>query len=291
MERGSDASPLSPTPGPKPGGSWITLALFFGAALAAMVLLNFLTLGFITPFFVLGAAIFAIIGLQYLVWGWWFERIYRAPYLAAQAEEARRRAAGAGSGKSAVAEVRWDLTRVFPYVVTEASLDTRALAPHGLAVPLGHALAIVLVHEQGGSCRAVEAEDLGSMRLSAAELHRQAQDNLVSVAEHPQIAKRLYRADDGLAYWVWSGHWLVASCVHLPQLYAQARERLNAARLLVSLPRRETMVIFPEGDRASRERMRGLIRRQHGDPSPDELPLTWELFALTPAGVTPFFEP
>lgn len=315
MEHGPDASPRLPTPGPKPGGSWVTLALFFGAALGAVVLLNFLTLGFITPFFVLGAAIFAVIGLQYLVWGWWFERIYRAPYLAAQAEEARRRAAAAPAGPGA-GQTRWDPARVLPYVVAEQAVDVRALAAHGLGIPLGHALAIVLVHEQGGACRGLEAEDVAQMKLSAADLHRQALDNLAALAEHPQIAKRLHRAPDGLPYWVWSGHWLVASCLRLPQLYEQACHRLGAVRLLVSLPRRETMIIFPEGDRASRQRMRALIRQEHGaqrmgeivpsavrrselPPSdlssserpPSELPLTWELFSLTPSGVTPFFEP
>jgi hypothetical protein len=290
MQRGSDASPRSQTPEPRPAGSWVTLALFFGAALAAAVLLSFLTLGFITPFFVLGAAIFAIIGLQYLVWGWWFERIYRAPYLAAQAEEARRRAEASSASRFGPAEARWDLTRVFPYVVMESSVHAAALPPHGVGVRLGHALAIVLVHEQGGTCRQIEADDLAQMRISAAELHRRALENLASVAEHPQIVKRLHRTDDGSPYWVWSGHWLVASCLKLPDLYAQACERLGAARLLVSLPRRETMIIFPEGDQASRERMRARIRQQHGEQPPDELPLTWELFSLTPAGATPFHE-
>jgi hypothetical protein len=288
MDRGSDGSPLSPTPGTKPGGSWVGLALFFGAALAAAVLLNFLTLGFLGPFFALGVAIFAIIGLQYLVWGWWFERIYRAPFLAAQAEEARRRAAGALQPGGP--QTRWDLTRVFPYVVMEQSANVGALAAHGLAVRLGHALAIVLVHERDGTCRGIEVDDLAPMQLSAAELHRQALENLASLAEHPQITKQVHHAEGGSPYWVWSGHWLVASCLRLPQLYDEASQRLGAARLLVSLPQRETMIIFPEGDKASRQRMRALIRQKHSLPPPSEPPLTWELFSLTPAGITPFHE-
>jgi hypothetical protein len=50
------------------------------------------------------------------------------------------------------------------------------------------------------------------------------------------------------------------------------------------------MIIFPEGDKASRQRMRALIRQKHSLPPPSEPPLTWELFSLTPAGITPFHE-
>lgn len=40
-------------------------------------ILTFLTLGYFVPIMLLAFGIFVIIGLQYLVWGWWFERIYR----------------------------------------------------------------------------------------------------------------------------------------------------------------------------------------------------------------------
>jgi hypothetical protein len=44
-----------------------------------ILVLTFLTLGFFGPMVLLGLGVFAIIGLQYLIWGWLFERIYRAP--------------------------------------------------------------------------------------------------------------------------------------------------------------------------------------------------------------------
>jgi uncharacterized membrane protein len=62
----------------QPRGSWLYIALVAMAALVGVVILTFLTLGFFGPFVLLGLVIFGIIGLQYLVWGWWFERIYRA---------------------------------------------------------------------------------------------------------------------------------------------------------------------------------------------------------------------
>ena len=76
-----DPSPLPPPTRPdfqpRPPGSWLSIALALIATLAFAVVFTFLTLGFVWPF-VVGFAIFGIIGLQYLVWGWWFERIYRS---------------------------------------------------------------------------------------------------------------------------------------------------------------------------------------------------------------------
>jgi CHASE2 domain-containing sensor protein len=62
----------------KPRGSWLALFLVVTAGVAGAVIMTFLTLGFFGPFLLLALAIFAIIGLQYLLWGWWFERIYRS---------------------------------------------------------------------------------------------------------------------------------------------------------------------------------------------------------------------
>jgi drug/metabolite transporter (DMT)-like permease len=69
--------PPPPELPPKPPASWLSIALvmLFGMALA--MVLTVLTLGYFGPVLLLGAAIFMLIGLQYLLWGWLFERIYR----------------------------------------------------------------------------------------------------------------------------------------------------------------------------------------------------------------------
>ena len=83
--------PLPPRPvlEPKPQGSWLGIVLVLVGAMALAIVLTFLTLGFFGPFVVLTAVIFAVIGLQYLVWGWWFERVYRG-------RDAERSTAGPG---------------------------------------------------------------------------------------------------------------------------------------------------------------------------------------------------
>lgn len=58
-------------------GGWLPILLvaMFGSVLA--VIFTILTMGYFLPLFVLGFGIFGIIALQYVLWGWWFERIYR----------------------------------------------------------------------------------------------------------------------------------------------------------------------------------------------------------------------
>lgn len=71
--------PLPPAPdfGEKPRSSIWSLVLAGIALLFIVTLLSFLTIGYFAPVVVLGVVVFFLIGMQYLVWGWWFERIYR----------------------------------------------------------------------------------------------------------------------------------------------------------------------------------------------------------------------
>ena len=68
--------PERPELPPKPRGSCLVLLAVLFALMAAVVL-TFLMIGFFWPF-VVGFAVLSIIALQYLVWGWWFEKIYRS---------------------------------------------------------------------------------------------------------------------------------------------------------------------------------------------------------------------
>jgi len=75
-----DSSPASSLERPelpaKPRGSCVVvLGVIVGVGLVAAF--SVLMIGFIWPF-VIGFSILGIIALQYLVWGWWFERIYRS---------------------------------------------------------------------------------------------------------------------------------------------------------------------------------------------------------------------
>jgi len=71
--------PLPPSPdfGDKPRTSRWSLVLAAITLLFLMTGLTIITLGYFGPVILLGIVIFGVIGLQYLLWGWLFERIYR----------------------------------------------------------------------------------------------------------------------------------------------------------------------------------------------------------------------
>ena len=68
--------PLPPRPDfeakPKSSPLWSLFTAMM--ALGLLALLAF----FVTPLLWVAVTIAGIIGLQYLLWGWWFERIYRS---------------------------------------------------------------------------------------------------------------------------------------------------------------------------------------------------------------------
>ncbi|MEX2175110.1 MAG: hypothetical protein WD872_12165 [Pirellulaceae bacterium] len=68
--------PLAPRPDlePAPRTSWLA-AFLVGTGL--LTLFGLLAV-FASGVFFLGFGLVLLIGLQYLVWGWWFERIYRS---------------------------------------------------------------------------------------------------------------------------------------------------------------------------------------------------------------------
>ncbi len=72
--------PLSPHPpayGEKPKSTVWSIVLAVIAALIISIALTFLTMGYFAFFIFVGLATFGLIGAQYFIWGWLFERIYR----------------------------------------------------------------------------------------------------------------------------------------------------------------------------------------------------------------------
>lgn len=74
--------PVPPAPPPpdfneKPRSSAWTIILAGVGLLFVIIALTFLTLGYFTFVVLIGLGAFALIGMQYLIWGWLFERIYR----------------------------------------------------------------------------------------------------------------------------------------------------------------------------------------------------------------------
>ena len=62
----------------RPPGSWLSIALVAGFGILMAAVISILTMGYFLWIFLLAFVVFAVIALQYLVWGYWFERIYRS---------------------------------------------------------------------------------------------------------------------------------------------------------------------------------------------------------------------
>jgi fatty acid desaturase len=81
--------PTNPDLTAKPRGSWLGILLAGGLLSTTLVVLNFLTLGFLGPLLLIVGIMAAIITLQYVIWGWWLHPILKR---AQEEEDARRNA-------------------------------------------------------------------------------------------------------------------------------------------------------------------------------------------------------
>ena len=66
--------PTRPDFAPKPAGSFLWWLIVVSGGLMLLAVIAFLAM----PVLWVAFAIAAIIALQYLLWGWWFERLYRS---------------------------------------------------------------------------------------------------------------------------------------------------------------------------------------------------------------------
>ena len=130
-------------------------------------------------------------------------------------------------------------------------------------------------------------DESGHRWLDAYGGHVVAVDNLERVAKSPGFNATLCRTKSDQHFVAWHGNWLAASCCQLPYLYKLVRRQLATDRLCLSIPHRGTMLLFPQGDQASRDEMRSVIQKLEGQ-APEQL--TFELFCLQADGVSAFYE-
>ena len=179
--------------------------------------------------------------------------------------------------------------QIYPYLLPGLlNPDWAAVCPE-----VGHGLVIQLFHdnesEHGIVHSTVGPEELGSANLTAAEANRIALDNLARFADDsPQLSIQVLGAPgEALHFLLHSDHPRASACLLLTDLYEQAAEVLKETDLLACVPQRESLVVFPKRDRTYREMLVGKLREIEADA---RHLLTFELFALSMNGVTPFSE-
>lgn len=191
------------------------------------------------------------------------------------------------SPESPAIDASLDLAKVYPYVVPEGYAKLAPTGPEGFLPALGHNVYAMLVQDLKGICRNLHPAELERAKVTMAEAHRQALANLELLAKGDLITKSLHLGPEGLPLMLWSGHWLVASCIRLPGLYDFCCRRLQTESLCVSIPQRETMLVFPTSTREQRDQMRTIIWQNESDA---RKLVTWELFTLSSDGLNALAE-
>lgn len=177
-----------------------------------------------------------------------------------------------------------ETTRLYPYVVTEAYYPrgTAEQEAAGLVSKLGHGLFVALVLDDGGMVHTINRSELDQAHLTGAQARAIAVRNLKAMLSSGTIKTAVFEhGPQGRPFILFSDHWLAATCILLPDLYDVTSKPLGATDILVSVPNRDAMLVFPRGDASYRNAMRALIREKESD---SRKPLTFKLFRLTATG-------
>lgn len=183
-----------------------------------------------------------------------------------------------------------DLDKVYPFIVPAGYFGNGPrgpLDPTGLIVPVGQGAFATIVMDLNGMCRTVSPSEL-PLNLPAKELHARAVANLEALVRNGGVQWQMMQDAAGTPSMLRCyGSWLAAACCRLPNLVRFARQHLRCEEVCVSIPQREEMLLFPKGNRASRDRLREQIYETEKDA---ERPITFGLFLLTETGMTPLNE-
>ncbi len=174
---------------------------------------------------------------------------------------------------------------LYPYVITKEYLEHGAPQPDGFTKPLGNGLYITLVCDLNGVVRNILPTDLAQLDLSADEALVRSQANLDQLIQSQKIRSTVFpNGPNGKPFILFGGHWAASAVCSWSGLHRISARALGTERLVLSIPHREAMLIFPEGDAAYIQAMKKMIRDKEAD---GQKPLTWDLFDLTPDGLKP----
>lgn len=181
--------------------------------------------------------------------------------------------------------IKPDATLIYPYVVPQEYLAQGAAQPDGMTRALGHGLHIALVHDLNGMVRNVLPEDLESLGLSAEQAQKRADQNLGSLITTGKVGSTvLPKGPGGRPFALFGGHWAAATSITWTGLYEAMKKALGTEELLVCIPHRDAMLVFPMGSDDYLEAVKAMVREKESD---GRKPLTMELFTLGKDGLKP----
>jgi hypothetical protein len=177
------------------------------------------------------------------------------------------------------------LDRVYPYIVPPQYMEGRAVgAPAPRA--LGHDVFLNFAVDHGGAARVFlieDRDDLGDARLVLAH----AKANVARAVKARDIPVLLSEGPRGWPILVFGPDWRAASCLFMPGLASFASANLHAERVCASIPHRDTLLVFREGDAKYRNEMRAFVAEKESD---GRKPLTRGLFRVSDMGPAALIE-
>lgn len=191
-----------------------------------------------------------------------------------------------------------DAKKLFPLIVPKGYLAPPPGVQGGppVRLPLLDDLEVVLVIVRpagevpalaSGVMQYVRETDLATIKLSVLEAFKIAIDNLATAAEKGELQPHAAMGDDGKPKFViWSGP-LAASCALLPGLHAMVSRALATDSVVVAMPHREALLLFPDTASNTPDRISQFVKENEGD---GRKPITDKLFRLMPGVKRPFFE-
>jgi hypothetical protein len=171
------------------------------------------------------------------------------------------------------------MSLIYPYLVTDAYPGTR---DSSLSRDLGHGVFLQIVQDHGGAVASFGSTPFAASGDTLDTCLPEALANLEALLRSGAIGSRVFpTGPGGRPFALFGGHWAASSVLTLPSLSSLLEPHLGN-ELVVSVPHREALLVFPGPDDASRHEARAFVREHEADGAH---PLTFELFALRADGV------
>jgi hypothetical protein len=133
--------------------------------------------------------------------------------------------------------------------------------------------------------RNVLPEDLTTLGLTAEQAQKKADTNLGSLITTGKVGSTVFpNGPENKPFALFGGHWAAATSITWTGLYDAMQRALGTEDLLVCIPHRDAMLVFPMGPEDYIKSVKALIREKEAD---GRKPLTMELFRLNKGGLQP----
>jgi hypothetical protein len=168
-----------------------------------------------------------------------------------------------------------EMSNIFPYVVTKNyPIDVQS----GKSTPIGNDIYIEYVIEKKGIVEGINI----SITKNKEKIKVKAIENLQKVFKNDIKAMSFQNGPGNCMFILIGNHWSAATQIINPDLFLWATKILKTDKLIISIPNRETLLIFPNMDKIFYSDIKKMVIEKESN---DRKMLTFELFLLTSSGL------